>query len=279
MFSLRIGGDLAGRGRCRSAVGVTLQGCKRSKLERRNSSLAESPAMLSVVGCRATACASRAPVASWPRSAALCAVLCGAAALACPSPAAASLGTALATNFREMAPDWAVVMSLASMPVVELRGAIPVGIVVLEQHPVLVFLLAAIGNMMPVPIIMQGLGPLKRFLGNVRPVARVLDSILGRARHQAEQFSEQHVFWALALFVGVPLPGTGAWSGAIVAYVLGLPFWVGVAANGIGVLMAGLIVTMLSCMGLSGFVLAVVVISMFPLASWMVRNLAKDPKS
>lgn len=170
-------------------------------------------------------------------------------------------------------------MTLASMPVVELRGAIPVGIVVLEQHPVLVFLLATVGNMLPVPIIMAGLGPFKRLLSNVRPLARLLDSMLGRARHQAEQFKEQHVFWALALFVGVPLPGTGAWSGAIVAYVLGLPFWAGVAANGIGVLIAGLIVTLLSCMGFAGFVLAVVVICMFPLASWMVRNLAQDPKS
>jgi uncharacterized membrane protein len=199
--------------------------------------------------------------------------------LALPEIAQASLAEALAKNFRDIAHDWVVIVSLAALPVVELRGAIPVGIVVLEQHPVLVFLLSAIGNMLPVPLVLVSLGPLRQALGGIRPLARTLDSILSRARRQASEFKSEHVFWALVLFVGVPLPGTGAWSGAIVSYVLGLPFWTAMAANGMGVLIAGILVTVLSCMGFAGFVSAVIVISMFPLVSWMTRNLAQDPRS
>jgi uncharacterized membrane protein len=201
------------------------------------------------------------------------------ALLAVPEASQASLAEALAKNFRDVAPDWVIITGLASLPVVELRGSIPVGIVVLEQHPALVFLLSAIGNMLPVPLVLLSLGPLQQALGGIRPLARTLNCILSRAKRQASQFKSDHVFWAIAIFVGVPLPGTGAWSGAIVSYVLGLPFWTAMTANGVGVLIAGVLITVLSCMGFAGFVVAVIVFSMFPLVSWMARNLAQDPKS
>lgn len=61
---------------------------------------------------------------------------------------------------------------------------------------------------------------------------------------------------ALALFVGVPLPGTGAWTGVMVAFVLGMKFWTAVMALGGGVIMAAIIVTALCVMGWIGAIIA-----------------------
>jgi uncharacterized membrane protein len=196
-----------------------------------------------------------------------------------PGVASASIGEALGSTLRDVAPDWAVVMCLAATPLIELRGAIPVGIVVLGMHPLIVLLLAVLGNMLPVPLIVWGLGPLSKSLDHVPALKNGLDSILHRAQRQVDSWDAGNVFWALAIFVGIPLPGTGAWSGAIVAFVLGLPFWYGVAANGVGVLIAGTLVTALSCMGWAGFWTAVMMLLMLPLVTFMCSSMQNDAKS
>lgn len=197
----------------------------------------------------------------------------------CPGVANASIGEAMARTLRDVAPDWAVVMCLAAVPLIELRGAVPVGIVVLGMHPLIVLLLAVLGNMLPVPVIVGGLGPLSKSLDHVPALKNSLDGILHRAQRQVDSWGTRNVFWALAIFVGIPLPGTGAWSGAIAAFVLGLPFWYGVAANGVGVLIAGVLVTALSCMGWAGFWMVVMALLMLPLVSFMCSSLSKDAKS
>lgn len=198
-------------------------------------------------------------------------------ALICP-PAQASIGDAFAANLRQIAPDWVVVSVLASLPVVELRGAIPIGIAVLGLHPVLVFLCAVLGNTLIVPLILLSLPPLLNSATGIPPLYRALERLLQRARKQTAAWDGGDVFWALAYFVAVPLPGTGAWSGSFVAFVLGMPLVSGVLANFAGVCCAAVLVTALVCMGWAGLWLAVTVLLAAPLIHFLTRSMSKDPK-
>lgn len=202
------------------------------------------------------------------------------AVLACcfPAPASATIGEALSKTLTQVAPDWVVVICLAALPLIELRGAIPVGIVVFHMHPALVLFLSFIGNMLPVPLLLLGLGPLTSSFSRFPALQRVLDQALERARNQAAEWGSQNVVRALALFVGVPLPGTGAWSGAVIAFVLGLPLWEGMLGNAVGVLLAGTLVTVLSCMGWPGFWTAFIFLLTLPVVSFAWSSMSMDTK-
>eukprot|EP00892_Ulva_mutabilis_P010200 jgi/Ulvmu1/7552/UM037_0096.1 len=193
-------------------------------------------------------------------------------------PAHASIAQAVATSLREIAPDSVVVFVLASLPIIELRGAVPVGISILGLSPPLAYLLAVMGNMVPVPLILLGLQPLFHASTGLPPLYRLLEGILQRARKQTKQMDESTIFMGLAYFVAVPLPGTGAWSGAIAAYVLDVPFWPAVMSNFIGVCCAGALVTMLTCMGWPGLWLAIIILLVLPLLSFLVKSMKSDRK-
>lgn len=193
-------------------------------------------------------------------------------------PAHASIAEAVSASLRSVAPDWLVVVVLASLPVVELRGAVPVGISILGISPPVAYILAVFGNMIPVPLILLCLGPLVKASAGVPPLYKILEAILSRARKQTEAMDEDTIFLGLAYFVAVPLPGTGAWSGAIAAFVLDVPFWPAVLSNCLGVCCAGLLVTMLTCMGWTGLWLAIIILLLLPLLSFLVNSMRTDPK-
>mmetsp|Transcript_14494 Transcript_14494/g.40822 ORF Transcript_14494/g.40822 Transcript_14494/m.40822 type:complete len:214 (+) Transcript_14494:418-1059(+) len=145
--------------------------------------------------------------------------------------------------------DWLMPFLLAALPVVELRGAIPVSILILKLDPVLVFVLAILGNMVPVPLILLGFEPLAKWGSQQSPrVKKFFDWLFERSRNKAAAWKD-HEFAALVAFVGVPFPGTGAWSGSMVSCVLGMPFWKAFAANFLGVVAAALIVLAITLFG------------------------------
>ncbi|GAB2214106.1 hypothetical protein Droror1_Dr00018444 [Drosera rotundifolia] len=145
--------------------------------------------------------------------------------------------------------DEVVVVALATLPVIELRGAIPVGYW-MHLNPILLTVLSVLGNMLPVPFIILYLKKLATFLaGKNKSAAHLLNMLFERAKEKAGPV-EEFQWLGLMLFVAVPFPGTGAWSGAIIASVLDIPFWSGLSANFFGVVMAGLIVNLLVNLGL-----------------------------
>jgi uncharacterized membrane protein len=218
----------------------------------------------------------------WPRAAerasfATAALLAaGAWTLLAAAPAEASIGEALAKTLTGWAPAWLVVVLLAATPVVELRGAIPLGVAVLGFHPATALGLAIVGNMLPVPLILASLGPLTRAAASMPRARRVVDTLLRRAQGYAESWGEENTFWALALFVGVPLPGTGAWTGAMASWVLGMPFVDSCAANFAGVCIAGVLVTALTCMGWAGLWTAVVAMMTIPIITWLIKSMSSE---
>ena len=104
--------------------------------------------------------------------------------------------------------------------------------------------------MLPVPFIILYLKKLATFLSQRNASAtRLIDLLFERARRKAAPV-EEFQWLGLMLFVAVPFPGTGAWTGAIVASVLGMLFWSGFTANFVVVILAGLLVNLLMNLGL-----------------------------
>lgn len=155
------------------------------------------------------------------------------------------LGEKLATKLRRAGvPDAAIVLILSALPVVELRAGIPVGFL-LGLPAWQTFLLAICGNLLPVlPLL---------YLLRLPPVQRSASWVLTRAQKKAENFgTASSRASTLALFVGIPLPGTGAWTGTVIAFVLGMTPRSAFTSLMAGVVMSALIVTTLCELGWIG---------------------------
>ena len=141
-----------------------------------------------------------------------------------------------------------LVFFISMVPVIELRGAIPVGLGLgLEVLPT--YLVCVVGNMLPVPVIYLFArkfliwGCDKPLIGKICKFFIVKGEKAGRA---LEAKAGRGLTIALLLFVGIPLPGTGAWTGALVAALLDIRMRHAVPAIFLGVLIAGAIVTVLT---------------------------------
>ncbi|MDL2261105.1 small multi-drug export protein [Methanimicrococcus sp. OttesenSCG-928-J09] len=148
-------------------------------------------------------------------------------------------------------PPWLVVIVISAIPVIELRGAIPVAIGLYGMDPVLAFVLAVIGNMIPVTIIFYFLDPVSKFLSkHSKLFAKFFDWLFNRVEKQGNERVEKYKDLALMTFVAIPLPLTGAWTGTAAALVLKYPFKNAFLSILAGVIIAGIIVTFLTISGI-----------------------------
>jgi uncharacterized membrane protein len=148
--------------------------------------------------------------------------------------------------FGWLPPEWVVVI-IAMMPIVELRGAIPWAL-----HPSggglgwrEAYLLAVAGNMIPVIPLLAGLGPISEFLSRYKHTRRFFEWLFKRTRRRGKVV-EKYRALGLCLFVAIPLPVTGAWTGTVAALLFGIPFRYALPAVMCGVLIAGVLVTLAS---------------------------------
>jgi uncharacterized membrane protein len=148
-----------------------------------------------------------------------------------------------------------VVLIISALPIFELRGALPVAINLFHFPWYYAFLLAIIGNLIPVPIILLFLDVISRYLSKVGFFDRFLRWLFEHTKRRGE-IVKRYRRIGLALFVAVPLPVTGAWTGSLVAVLLGLKFKHAMLSIFIGILIAGVIVTCLSLLGWVGAVIA-----------------------
>lgn len=144
---------------------------------------------------------------------------------------------------------------IAMLPVVELRGSMPVAINIFHIPWPVAFLVSVAGNILPIPLILLFLGQVTKFSHKLGPLEKALDWILKRTRLKSK-FVEKYAAPGLAIFVAIPLPATGAWTGAIIAFLLGMRWWVAMLAISAGVVMAGVIVLALTFMGWVGAIIA-----------------------
>lgn len=154
-----------------------------------------------------------------------------------------------------MLTNYLYVFFISMVPLIELRGAIPAG-VLLGLPLWSVYVIAIIGNMLPVPFIFFFARKVLEWGANKPVIGKFFTFCLKKGHKGGEKLKEKAgrgLPWALLLFVGIPLPGTGAWTGTLAASLLDMDFRRSVLACMGGVLLAGIIMGALSLLGVSVF--------------------------
>ena len=133
---------------------------------------------------------------------------------------------------------------MAMLPVIELRGALPVGVAAGLSVPA-ALVIAIIGNMVPIPFILLLIRKIFAWLRSFPKLGELIDRLEQRAHLKGETVKKYRTI-GLIILVGIPLPGTGAWTGALVADVLEIRMRTAIPAIFAGVCIAGVIVAILT---------------------------------
>ncbi len=160
-----------------------------------------------------------------------------------------------------------IIVTVSALPVVELRGALPIAINLFHMPWYKAFCLAVIGNLLPVPILLLFLDSLAKAVSRVGVGRRVINWVFSHTRRQGKTI-EKYEKIGLTLFVAIPLPITGAWTGSIAAFLLGLRLRYAFLSIVIGVVIAGAIVTSLCLLGWLGAVIAGVGLGALAVLGW-----------
>lgn len=137
-----------------------------------------------------------------------------------------------------------LVFIISMMPILELRGGL-IAASLLELSGLESFIICFIGNIIPIPFILWFIAPLFDKLKKTKKLSKLVDKLENKAMSKKEQI-EKLQYWGLFLFVGIPLPGTGAWTGCLIAALLGMDKKKSMLAATGGVIMAGIIMMILS---------------------------------
>ncbi len=169
--------------------------------------------------------------------------------LLCTPLLASSLADKTVAKLAEFGFSPALIVVIISMiPIIELRGSIPIAILLFKLSWPEAVLLSVLGNMIPIPLILLLMDWFFAWLSKSRTGAKFTRWLFARTRRKGKSI-EKYEAIGLAIFVGIPLPGTGAWTGAFAANIFGIRFWRSMLFIFFGVLMAAAIVTALSLMG------------------------------
>ncbi len=136
--------------------------------------------------------------------------------------------------------NWVEVLLVSAMPFSELRGGIPLGIY-LGLPPIEAFLLAVIGNLLPIPFLLLFLERMERLALSRKKLARLYLKVVERVEKRKDVI-ERYGYLGLLMFVAIPLPMTGAWSGTLLAFLLRLNKAKSFIFIAMGVLLAGILV-------------------------------------
>lgn len=137
-----------------------------------------------------------------------------------------------------------MVLLVAAMPLAELRGAIPLG-VSLGMHPLHATLLGVLGSLIPVPFLLFFLKPVVLFFRDLKPCKNLVNRILRRTIKKSDKIKRYSAL-GLVLFVAIPLPTTGVWSGCLAATIFNIPIKIAFPAIALGTVVAGSIMFTLS---------------------------------
>ena len=148
-----------------------------------------------------------------------------------------------------MLSEIALIAGITLLPGLELRASIPAGIFTTNLHWSTVFLAAVISNILLGAVVYAVLEKLLIFFQDYRWFKKPYNWYHKRVHNKIHKNVEKYGELGLALFIGVPLPGSGVYSGSLAAHLLGMNFKKFFLANIIGVLMAGIVVTLICLFG------------------------------
>lgn len=151
-----------------------------------------------------------------------------------------------------MGGEFLFTLLVSMVPVVELRGGIPFGVALGLPYPV-AFTAAVIGNILPAPFILVYIRRIFQWLRAHFPRLDGMVDALERKAHLKGNKVSRYKYLGLMLFVGIPLPGTGAWTGALAAAFLDMPLRKAMPSIILGVILAGCIMTGLTSLGFNIF--------------------------
>ena len=158
---------------------------------------------------------------------------------------------ALVLRLLSSVPHWLATVIIGALPIFELRGAIPIALGIYEMNPFAAYLFAVLGNMMPVIPLLLYLDPVSKYLRRYSIFDKFFSWLFGRTQRNHSARFEKYGILALTIFVAIPLPVTGAWTGCAAAFVFGIKFRHALLAILAGVLIAGLIVSVVTLTGIS----------------------------
>lgn len=147
------------------------------------------------------------------------------------------------------------ILFISMLPLVEIRGAVPVA--VLSGLPIIPScIVSVIGNLIPVPFIFLFARRILEWGKDKKNIGRLCTWFLEKGQKGGRKLEEKAgkgLYWALFLFVGIPVPGTGAWTGMLAASILNMDFKKSTVATLAGVLLAGAIVLAAALLGLGAY--------------------------
>lgn len=142
--------------------------------------------------------------------------------------------------FSNVIPDWLTVFVISLCPVLELRGGL-IAAKLLHMDLIRAFAVCYIGNMIPIPFILLFIRQIFKWMRKSKHLGKLIDRLEAKADKHRDKI-EKYGVWGLLLLVAIPLPGTGGWTGALVAAVMDLRIRRAFPVIAIGVLIAGIIV-------------------------------------
>jgi len=137
-----------------------------------------------------------------------------------------------------------IVFLISLMPILELRGGL-LAASLLGLPPLRSYFITVIGNIIPVPFILWFINAILDWMRNSKHLSKVAKWLDGKVHKHKKQI-ETYGFWGMVLFVGIPLPGTGAWTGCLIAAVLNMDRKKAFLAAMIGIIMASVIMMLIS---------------------------------
>lgn len=146
-----------------------------------------------------------------------------------------------------------IISAITFLPFLELRASIPYGILVLKMHWFPVFIIASIANIILGPIVYFFIDKLIHIFLKVKFIDNIYQKYVEKTQKNIHKYVEKYGEAAMAIFIGIPLPGSGSYSGALAAYLIGLGYKKFIIANVIGVLIAAIIVTAVVITGINAF--------------------------
>ena len=145
-----------------------------------------------------------------------------------------------------------IVFIISMVPILELRGGLlAAGPAFLDIPTWRAIPICIIGNLIPIPFILLLIRPIFAWLRRTKLFLPLVEKLETKAMSKSGQI-EKYEFWGLVLFVGIPLPGTGAWTGSLIASLLGIDWKKALLAVVIGVCMATVIMYFLSYVVIGG---------------------------
>lgn len=154
------------------------------------------------------------------------------------------LSTWIVNTFGGVLSEEALVFIISMCPILELRGGlVAAALFGIEMWKAIA--ICVIGNIIPVPFILLLITRIFNWLKTTKAFRPMVEKLENKAMSKKDQI-EKYEFWGLMFFVGIPLPGTGAWTGSLIAALLGMKFKKAFPAVLLGIVMATVIMTTLS---------------------------------